>query len=87
MIERMRQVIHDTQDTSSQVLLKKMMLLVFDFRKEYDTLRAQTTSRVDTLREAEREAISLQQGNESTREHRSVHTNKNCFPRPPSAII
>mmetsp|Transcript_2410 Transcript_2410/g.4500 ORF Transcript_2410/g.4500 Transcript_2410/m.4500 type:complete len:1051 (+) Transcript_2410:95-3247(+) len=76
MVNRMKSIIADTGDSSSENRLKKMQTLVFDFRKEYDTLKAITTKRMKILLEDKQSARALKKGNEAIEDIKKAHNTR-----------
>lgn len=76
MVARMKQIIMDTGDSSNESRLKKMLALVFDFRKEYDTLKALTNKKIGQLMESKQQAKALKKSNDSIKDRKGDHESR-----------
>jgi alpha-tubulin suppressor-like RCC1 family protein len=68
MVARMKNIIMDTGDSSNENRLKKMLALVFDFRKEYDSLKHSVARKMRLLTDNKQESGALRNANESIKD-------------------
>lgn len=76
MVARMKEVIMHTGDSSNENRLKKMLALVFDFRKEYDSLKAETNKKIAQLMESKQQAKALRRSNDSIADRKGDHESR-----------
>lgn len=73
MVRRMKGIIAESGDASSEHRLKKTIQSVFAFRKDFDTLRNLTRKRMKILEAIQRKVASLRKNNDSTKNRRKIN--------------
>ena len=73
MVRRMKGIISESGDASTDHRLKKTIQSVFAFRKDFDTLRNLTRKRVKILEAIQRKVASLRKNNDSTKSRRKIN--------------
>jgi alpha-tubulin suppressor-like RCC1 family protein len=73
MVRRMKGIISESGDASTEHRLKKTIQSVFAFRKDFDTLRNLTRKRLKILEAIQRKVTSLRKNNDSTKSRRKIN--------------
>lgn len=72
MVQRMKTIIAETSDNSDEAQLKKMLALTYEFRKEFDALRAVTNRKSQELIESKQSVKALKKNNDAIRDRKKV---------------
>lgn len=63
MVQRMKQIIAETGENSNEAQLKRMLTLTYEYRKEYDALKAITNQKAKSLLENKQAIKALKRNN------------------------
>lgn len=78
MVKRMKAIVQETGDATSEPRLKRMIALVFNYRKDYDHLRCVAARKLKQLQDFQRQYDAMNKVNDSTKQstQMSEHTLK-----------